>query len=100
MPAPRKKPGRWYVTHSLDNAISRAVARANRRRERMAGAGNYDPVPHWAPNQLRHAHATEVRRVFGLEAAQAALGQANANVTQLYAERDFELARRVAEAIG
>ena len=31
---------------------------------------------HWSPNQLRHTHATEVRRRFGLEAAQVALGHA------------------------
>jgi len=54
----------------------------------------------WHPNQLRHAKATAVRKQFGLEAAQVILGHAAANVTQVYAERDFELARDVAKKIG
>ena len=53
----------------------------------------------WSPNQLRHAAATEIRREFGLEAAQVILGHAKADVTQIYAERDlkkgFEVARRI-----
>ena len=43
----------------------------------------------WSPNQLRHAAATEIRRDFGLEAAQVILGHAKADVTQIYAERDL-----------
>jgi integrase len=57
-------------------------------------------VPEWHPNQLRHTHASEVRRVFGIEAAQVALGHARADVTQIYAERDMVLAERVAREIG
>jgi integrase len=57
-------------------------------------------VPHWHPNQLRHSHATMVRRQFGLEAAGAALGHSRMSVTEVYAERDADLARRVAAAIG
>ena len=30
----------------------------------------------WHPSQLRHSAATEIRKQFGLEAAQVALGQA------------------------
>ena len=54
----------------------------------------------WAPNQLRHTFATEVRKVHGLEAAQVLLGHARADVTQVYAEKDQESARRVMAAIG
>lgn len=57
-------------------------------------------VPHWHPNQLRHNHGTRVRKQFGLEAAQVALGHRHADVTQTYAERDTELAEKVAAAIG
>jgi hypothetical protein len=35
-----------------------------------------------------------------LEAAQVALGHSQANVTQLYAERNLRLAVEVAQAIG
>jgi integrase len=57
-------------------------------------------IPHWAPNQLRHAHGTEVRRRFGLEAAQVALGHERADVTQVYAERNLDLAVKVATEAG
>jgi hypothetical protein len=55
---------------------------------------------HFAPNQLRHLHLTEVRRRFGLEAAQVAAGHARADVTQVYAERNQSLAERVAAEVG
>lgn len=54
----------------------------------------------WHVNQLRHSHGTEVRRRFGLEAAQVSLGHAQANVTQVYAERDLGLAVKVAAELG
>ena len=44
--------------------------------------------------------ATEIRKQFGLEAAQAILGHANADVTQIYAERDLGLAERVMREVG
>ena len=57
-------------------------------------------VPRWSPNQLRHAVATAVRKQFGLEAVQVVLGHATADVTQIYAERDYKLAARVMQKIG
>jgi integrase len=54
----------------------------------------------WHPNQLRHTRATEVRRQYGLEAAQVVLGHAKADVTQVYAERNLGLAERIAAEIG
>ena len=57
-------------------------------------------VPIWTPNQLRHSRATEIRSRFGLEAAQTVLGHSEADVTQIYAERDFELAARIMREIG
>jgi len=54
----------------------------------------------WSPLQLRHTAGTMVRREFGLEAAQAVLGHARADVTQVYAERLRETAREVARAVG
>ena len=51
--------------------------------------------PCWSPNRLRHSMATEVRRNYGLEAVQVVLGHATANVTQIYAERDLNLAARI-----
>ena len=54
----------------------------------------------WSPNRLRHSAGTEIRRRYGLEAAQVVLGHAKADVTQVYAERDIELARRVIQEVG
>lgn len=98
--APKRPPADRYTVSSYGHAVARAVEKVNRRRERLAEAGNYDPVPHWHPNQLRHAHGTEVRRRFGLEAAQVALGHERADVTQVYAEKNLALAAKVAAEIG
>ncbi|WP_261342182.1 tyrosine-type recombinase/integrase [Pseudobythopirellula maris] len=54
----------------------------------------------WSPNQLRHSAATEVRKQFGLEAAQVICGHQSADVTQIYAERDVSLAKEVARKVG
>ncbi|MCA8942520.1 MAG: tyrosine-type recombinase/integrase [Planctomycetes bacterium] len=84
--APRDALGECYSTHSYRRAVHRAC--------KQAGVGT------WSPNQLRNSKATEVRRQFGLEAAQVVLGHTYADVTQVYAERDQELARRVARETG
>jgi integrase len=57
-------------------------------------------VPTINPNQLRHSAGTQVRKEFGLEAAQVSLGHSSADVTQVYAERDQALAQDVARRIG
>lgn len=57
-------------------------------------------VAPWHPNQLRHAFATVVRREHGLEAAQVLLGHSRADVTQIYAERNADLASSVAARLG
>jgi integrase len=57
-------------------------------------------VPIWSPNQLRHSAGTNIRKRYGLEASQACLGHTELGVTQVYAEVDFEKARRVMAEIG
>jgi integrase len=54
----------------------------------------------WHPNQLRHTFATSVRKQHGLEAAQVLLGHSRVDVTQIYAEKNEELATAVAAKIG
>jgi integrase len=71
-----------------------AYAQAIRRAAEEAG------VQHWSPNRLRHSAATRIRAELGLEAAQAALGHAKADVTQIYAARDRALAMDVARRLG
>ena len=60
---PKRKPRDFYGKEAYRNAIRRAVDRANRDRPEE------NKLPHWHPNQLRHSAATEIRRLFGLEAA-------------------------------
>jgi integrase len=107
---PRKQPGKQYQTSSYAHAIAKAVLAANTaaacaKCKRLKPAERCDAckaaaIPHWHPHQLRHTHATEVRRRFGLEAAQVTLGHAQAQVTEVYAERDLALAAKVARQIG
>jgi len=53
------------------------------------------------PYQLRHTAATQIRREFGLEAAQLALGHASATITDaVYAERDSGKIIEVMRQVG
>jgi integrase len=54
----------------------------------------------WSPNQLRHTAATEIRREFGIEAAQNTLGHASVDVTEIYAEKSLDQVREVMEKLG
>lgn len=83
---PRRTPTRKYTCSAYRLAIKRACDAAD--------------VSRWHPNQLRHTFATEIRREFGLEAAQTLLGHSRADVTQVYAERDHAAAARVAREVG
>ena len=57
-------------------------------------------MPTWKPNQLRHARLTEIRGKYGLEAARVVGGHREVGVTQMYAEQDHTLARRVMADAG
>ena len=83
---PKRKPGNMWKRDSYLNAIKKACNRAG--------------VDCWTPHQLRHTRATEIRKKFGLEAAQVILGHAKADVTQIYAERDLKKAIEVMREIG
>jgi integrase len=83
---PVKRPGESYTTQSYGRAIANACDAAG--------------ITRWHPNQLRHGVATAIRRQYGLEAAQVALGHTQAKITEVYAERDLSLAVRVAREIG
>ena len=99
---PKRRPGDRYDTNSYRRAIHRAVELVNRQRTKEAAEDGETPdlLEKWGPNRLRHAAATEIRKQFGLEAAQVALGHAQADVTQIYAERDLTLAAEVMRKIG
>jgi len=99
---PQVTPGEYFVKDAYARAVRRAADVANRKAHE---ADPSIPVPQrivrrWAPNQLRHAAATEIRKKFGLEAAQVCLGHSAANVTQIYAARDATLGLAVMREIG
>ena len=85
-PGPKRKPRPCYDTNSYGCAIRRACEKAG--------------VEAWGPNRLRHTAATEIRSLYGLEAAQTVLGHAKADVSQIYAERDWTLAKRIMAQVG
>lgn len=94
---PKRIPAECYTSRSYSAAVSRAIEKANAKAGKNKGKA---AIPHWHPNQLRHSHGTRVRKEFGLEAAQVALGHSKADVTQVYAERNQALAAEVAAKIG
>ncbi|MBA3484734.1 MAG: site-specific integrase [Pirellulales bacterium] len=109
---PKRSAGDCYTTCSYRRAIHRACDKAfphptlgdavvfKLRKEELKELRDWQSEHRWAPNQLRHAAATEVRREFGLEAAQVILGHSQANVTEIYAERDLAKGIEVAKRIG
>ena len=82
----KKQLGERYTTRSYTAAVAQACQKGK--------------LPRWCPLQLRHTFATVARKEHGLEAAQVLLGHSKADVTQVYAERNLDLAVNVAAKIG
>jgi integrase len=120
---PRRPPTDHYTTSSYSQAIERACDKVamqaaagqpsaalpgetvTRWYRRLSGTSKDILLRHvrqhrWTANRLRHSAATEIRRKFGIEAAQIVLGHATVDVTQIYAERDVQLGLEVARKIG
>jgi integrase len=83
---PKLAPRDRYEPDTYAHAITRAAR----------GAG----VPHWHPNQLRHAFATLVRAAFDLDTAKSVLGHSSPTTTEVYAERDAVKAAEAAKKLG
>ncbi len=83
---PERQPGVCYSVDTYRRAIEQACQRHG--------------IPHWHPNQLRHAKATEIRRVAGLDAARVVLGHRSPQVTEVYAEIDVDKAEAVMAKMG
>lgn len=99
---PRRAPSSCYDRRSYAWAIRRACQRAypppghlddKQRKE-------WNREHRWAPNQLRHNAATELRKHFGIEAARVILGHASADVTEIYAEIDLAKAAEIMSRVG
>jgi integrase len=110
--SPQHTPGEVYDTNAYRRAIHRACDKAfphptlaafpesKLDAEQLAKLKQWQSEHRWSPNQLRHAAATNIRRDFGLEAAQVMLGHASALVTEIYAETDARRGIEVARQIG
>jgi integrase len=85
-PRPKRAPGDRYTVGTYRNAIRRACLRAG--------------IEPWHPHQLRHAAATELRKLFGLETAKAVLGHRTLSATEVYAQKDVAAAVKVMEEVG
>lgn len=55
---------------------------------------------HWSPHMLRHAYATRVRGVAGLEQCRVLLGHASAVTSEIYAQADVESVRGIVATLG
>ena len=98
----RRPPGDHYTANSYRRAIHRGCELAFPVPDDLSDDERklWRKVHQWHPNRLRHSAATLIRRQFGLEAAQVTLGHASADVSQIYAERDYGLAADVMAKIG
>ena len=109
---PKRTAGECYTTASYRRSIHRAcdkafphpklgyILRSSFSDAESRELRKWQSQHHWSPNQLRHTAATEIRRDFGLEAAQIILGHSQLGVTQVYAERDLAKGMEVARQIG
>lgn len=119
---PERRPGQRFTVDSYRRSIKRACDRAfpppKHLARRVLERGRVETHAQWTarltpaqkselrewrkrhrwhPHQLRHTAATNIRREFGLEAAQLVLGHASAAITDaVYAMRDEQ---RVMEVI-
>ena len=88
-PTPRKTDhvvGDRYDSAAYGRCIARACVKAG--------------VAAWHPHQLRHLAATELRALYGTEAARAVLGHTNLKTTEIYAEADEQVALKIMGKIG
>ena len=79
----QQQPG---ARHTQSSTFQQAVRRACRRAK----------VPDWSVLQIRHSRGTEVRERFGVEGAAASMGHKRVETAQIYAEKNAELAKRIA----
>jgi integrase len=95
--------GGHYTVGTYRRAVSRGCESAFPVPEGMTDAAEirkHHQAHHWHPHQLRHSAATRIRKEHGLEAAQVILGHKNMQVTEIYAEANVELARKIMRIAG
>jgi integrase len=91
----KRRPRENYTTSTLRKAVEYGIKAANKALPKDAAA-----IPDWNPNQIRHTKATEIRKIYGLDGSQHVLGHKHANVTEIYAEKNLDLASQIAKETG
>ena len=86
----------YYTSESYGRAVARAIDRTNAARV----AKGIEPIPTWAPNQLRHAVATEVAERFDEATAAALIGHSGMDTIKVYAEQAIGKAAAAAAEMG
>jgi integrase len=125
---PNKEPGERYTVEAYCHAIAKACkiafgmpaeyheprgkrareaeaalnpdVQTKRREDRMTKRAEWRRLHVWHPHQLRHNAATRLRKDFGLEAAQVILGHKTLAVTEVYAEKNVEAAKKIMGEVG
>lgn len=110
---PARKPRDHYTTQSYGRSIAYGCEAAwphpelsRLRKSKLSDSQKqelreWNTRHRWSPNQLRHAAATRIRSVAGLEMARAILGHSTIAVTEAYyAEADMQKAAEVMTEIG
>jgi len=98
---PKREPGDCYTVNAYRRAIKRACDEADEWAKAGLVIGNNERIiPRWNPHRLRHSAATEINKLFGIEAVRVVLGHSHVKMAELYAERNEAAARKVAAAIG
>jgi integrase len=105
--AQRKTP--LWPSHLQGLAVKRKTNPLRPKRERYDSASyrraikracQQAKIPNWAPNRLRHAAATRIRKRHGIELARIILGHSTAFTTEIYAEADRQKAMEVIAEMG
>lgn len=95
----RKQEAREIAAVEVEALRAFIQGRSPKQEEMEFGILTEGACSHW--QLLRHTAATEIRRAFGLEAAQLALGHSSAQVTDaVYAERDHGKVAEIMRQVG
>ena len=99
----RRRVGRCYTVDTYRRAIHRACDKTFPPPDGLSETElqAWRREHRWAPHQLRHRSATEIRKRYGLEASQLVLGHGSAALTDaVYAQRDEGQVRRIMAEVG
>jgi hypothetical protein len=76
------------------------ASRPAEKKRRLGAAAQWRELNCWAPNQLRHAVATQIVDTHDLETAQAVLGHSSPATTRRYVGRNLKRAARAMKDVG